>query len=391
MCSQYQPNSRVCETHWWRPMKSSFSLGTIMGIPFGVNFSWFIIFFALAAILALSYFPYWYPDWSQALYWLLGFVTSLLFFASVVAHEVAHCVVAVRRGIEVKSITLFVLGGVSRITREASEPSTELIMAVAGPLSSVALGGIGAVIWLASRNAVEPLGAVAFYLFWINMALAVFNLLPSFPMDGGRVLRSLVWWRNGDYMRATRIACRIGQVTGGLVILVGVAVAIMVNAVSGLWAVMIGLFVTVASTTSYRQEMLRSSLRGFNARDVMTLDCQRVPAQLPVEVAATDYFRSGDVVFLVVEERGEPAGIVVPKHVKKVSKQRRRTTSVAEIMTPIEEVGVVSPEDDGMVTLERIEEGNLGVVVAMDGDGLAGFVERDHLLDRGFDHPEQGG
>jgi hypothetical protein len=263
-------------------------------------------------------------------------------------------------------------------------------MAVAGPLSSVVLGGICVLIWLASKNAVEPLGAVAFYLFWINMALAVFNLLPSFPMDGGRVLRSLVWWRNGDYMRATRIACRIGQVTGGLVILTGVVVAIMINVVSGLWAVIIGLFVTVASTTSYRQEMLRNRLRGLTAREVMTLAPQRVPAQLPVEAAAADYFRSGDVAYLVVEEKGEPVGIVVPEHVKKVSKQHRRTTSVREIMIPIEEVGAVSTEDDLLVTLERIEQGKLGVVVARDGDGLAGFVEQDRLLDRGFDPPEQG-
>jgi Zn-dependent protease len=358
-----------------------------MGIPFGINWSWFIIFIFLAVVLAVSYFPYRHSDWSAPVYWVVGISTSLLFFASVLVHEVAHSMVAVRRGIEVKSISLFILGGVARITREASHPSTELLMAVAGPLSSLALGGVFAVIWLAGRNTVEPLGAMAFYLCWINVALAVFNLLPSFPMDGGRVLRSAIWWRSGDFMRATRIASVIGQVLGVVAVLSGVAVASTIGVISGLWAVMIGLFVAVASRTSYRQEVLRDNLRSFTARDAMALDSPRASAQVPVEAALNDYFGSPDQSYLLIEEHGRPAGVVIPKQLKRVPKERKHTATVADVMSPLGEIGTVSPGDDALVTLEKIEDGDLGLVLVMAGDELIGIVDRDRLLDHGFDRP----
>jgi hypothetical protein len=262
-------------------------------------------------------------------------------------------------------------------------------MAIAGPLSSLLVAGVFALIWLAARNTVEPLETMAFYLCWINVALAVFNLLPSFPMDGGRVLRSVVWWRGGDYMRATRLAARTGQVLGLAAVLAGAAVAAIVELTAGLWAVMIGLFVAFASRTSFKQELLRNSLKSLTARDVMTLDWPRVAADLPVESAERDHFSSADLGCLLVGEHGAPAGVLVPKSAGQVPKQDRGSVPVSDVMTPMAEIATVSPGDDGMVTLEKIEEGNLGLVLVESGGELVGIVERDRLLDHAFDRLER--
>lgn len=373
-------------------MKGSLSLGKVMGIPFGIDYSWFVIFFFVTVILAHYYFPARYEDWPVGVYWGVGLGTSLLFFASVVAHELAHSFVAIRRGIPVKSIALFFFGGVASIAKEATRPATELLMASAGPVSSLGVAGLFALVWLVTRNIVEPVAAMSLYLAWLNLALGALNMVPGFPMDGGRVLRSLVWWRNQDYMGATRIAVLAGQVIGYLLILGGVAMIVVVDPwVWGMWGVFIGVFLSVAGSASYRHEVLRDNLRGLRAQDVMTPDCRRVPASLTLEAAVADYFESGDERCLLVEEQGEAAGVIAPKDAKRVPRQRWRVATVAEAMTSIEKVGTVCPGDDGLTTLERMEEGGLGLALVRDQDRVVGIVERDRLIDLGLDRSEARG
>ena len=208
-------------------MGSAFNIGKIFGIQFRLHYTWFIIFILVTVSLSWRVFPALYPGWTVLVYWAIGIVTSLLFFTSVVAHELAHSLVARFYGIPVKNITLFILGGVAQITREAARPGAELKMAVAGPACSLLIGGLFALVWLLTRGVIEPIAAMAFWLAGINVVLAIFNLIPGFPLDGGRVFRSLLWQATGNYRRSTKIAVRVGQGVGYLFILLGILTIVL--------------------------------------------------------------------------------------------------------------------------------------------------------------------
>jgi len=194
-------------------MGGAFSLGRIFGIQFRIHYSWFIIFVLITFSLSWQYFPYAYPEWSSPTYWLTGIATSLLFFASVVAHELAHSLVGRANGIPMRSITLFLFGGVAHMAREASRHGAEFRMALAGPLASLVIGGLFFLLYILLQDVNEPIAALSFWLARINTVLALFNLIPGFPLDGGRVFRSLLWRFSGNYQRATRIAVEV-QGTG---------------------------------------------------------------------------------------------------------------------------------------------------------------------------------
>lgn len=362
-------------------MKSSVNLGKIMGIPIGIHYSWLIIFFLITATFGQYFFPWLYPDWSTPVYWIVGLCTSLLFFASLIAHELAHSLVAVRRGIEVKGITLFIFGGAARISREPTVASTELLMAVAGPVSSVALAGVFALIWLLSRNILEPLAAMSIYLCWVNLALAAFNMLPGFPLDGGRVLRSIIWWRSGSYRKATRIAALTGQAFGCLLILTGLVIGVLVYWFNGAWLALLGGFLFAVARASYRQAVLRDSLQGLTAQELMTGDCQMVPEQLTIETVVNQYLLPAGHRCLLVGEWGRVSGIVTLQDTKLVPKRRWHITPVAETMTPAEKLGVVYPGDDGLTVLERMQEGDTGLLLVVSGDGVVGVIEQARLLE----------
>jgi len=249
-------------------VKGSLRIGRILGIPILINYTWFAIFVFMIITLALYYFPHYYPSWGQATYWGLGIATSLLFFASLVVHELAHSIVCIRNGIPVKSITLFIFGGVARISREAPRPTAELVMAMAGPLASVAIAAFFGGIWWLTRNTIEPVAAMASYLGLINAILAAFNMIPGYPLDGGRVFRSVMWWTIGNYKKATYIASLTGRGIGYLFIVGGIFVMFYFGyLVNGLWFAFIGWFLNNAALGSYRQAAMREALRDFTAGD----------------------------------------------------------------------------------------------------------------------------
>jgi len=372
-------------------MNSSINLGRLLGIPIGVHWSWIGIFAFVMVILALSYFPWRAPDGSAALHWVSGAITSLLFFVSVAFHEFAHSVVAVRSGIPVTGITLFFLGGVSRITHEPEQPGTEVRMAVAGPVSSLLLAGLFAAIWLPTRNAVPGVADVALWLMGMNLLLAAFNMVPGFPMDGGRVLRAAMWSRMGDYMRATRIASTVGTIIG-LVMIVGGLVSIVVveewEWQRGIWLVFIGVFLAIAARNSYRQEVLRDSLRHLTARDVMVAGLQSIPAGVPLNVLATGHFQSEEQECLLVESDGTPRGLITERDLKRVPKKQWESTDAAEAMMPLQGGEVALPADDGLKILERMENADVDFLPVMQDGELLGVVGRDRLLDIGLEGPK---
>ena len=255
-------------------MGKTFNLGRLFGIQFRLHFSWFIIFILVTVFLV-------YPSYDRWLYWVTGIITSLLFFASVVAHELAHSLVGRANGIPIVSITLFIFGGVAQMAREAPRSGAELKMAAAGPVCSLVIGGLFGLLWFVMQNMAEPIVSMVFWLAIMNGVLAAFNLIPGFPLDGGRVFRSLLWRFTGNYSRSTRIATRVGQGIGYLFILAGLSIIFLrpfgLSWFDGLWIVFIGWFLENAASISYRQLRWQETPNGFIASEPTTPDYPAVP------------------------------------------------------------------------------------------------------------------
>ena len=255
-------------------------LGKIFGISLRLHYSWFIVFLLVTWALADGYFPTIYPHWSLATSLAVGLATSILFFASVLTHELAHSLGAQSAGIPIHSITLFIFGGVSQMTQEPERPGVEFRLALAGPATSLALGVLFWAIGVLTQETSEPLAALTGYLSWINFLLAGFNLIPGFPLDGGRVLRAVIWWRTGKFRSATRIASAIGRSVGYLFIFGGISLIFWGLLLNGLWIALIGWFLQNAAAGSYRQLALQDMLQGHSVSEVMTRDCMEVPNSL---------------------------------------------------------------------------------------------------------------
>ncbi|HWP35184.1 MAG TPA: site-2 protease family protein [Thermodesulfobacteriota bacterium] len=359
----------------------------IFGIQVTANWSWLVILVLITGSLAGGFLPAALPGRPAALYWLLGLASALLFFVSLLAHELAHSLVARRHGLPVREILLFVFGGVSNIEREAHEPRVEFRIAIVGPLTSFAIGGL---CWLAARAAGPGAARVVLtYLAAVNLLVGLFNLLPGFPLDGGRVLRAFLWSRWRDLARATRTAATVGTAVGWALILLGALEALRGNFVGGLWTALIGMFLQGAAEASAQQVTLREQLRGVTVAEVMTPDGRvvGVPADLPVDRLVEDFFwRMRFDTFPVQGPGGEFVGVVSLEQVRPVPRSAWGRTRVADIMRPAEAVPVVSPEDDAVRALERMVvsgEGRLPVVRRVPGAAagrLAGIVTRRDIL-----------
>jgi CBS domain-containing protein len=281
----------------------------------------------------------------------------------------------------VKSITLFFFGGVAQITKEATKPTTELKMAIAGPLASITLAGLYYGIFWISINFNEYLAVLCWWLAWINGVLAVFNMIPGFPLDGGRVFRSIIWLATGDYMRATRIATLGGRGVAYLFILGGIALLFLPQwRLNGLWFLLLGFLLQSAATSSYRQAILLDTLRGFTAQDVMTKDPPVVPRNLTIrELVQRRFFPASSQFFLVVE--GESVGgLLTLRQIKRIPREEWDIITAGQAMTPVEKLKAVRPSDEALGVLQQMEEESLNeVTVARDGR-VVGVILRDNLI-----------
>ena len=358
--------------------RTAIRLGRIFGIEIGLDYSWFVILALVTWTLAAHYFPMNYR-WPIATYWAIGLVTSLLFFASVLAHELGHSVVALRKGIPVRAITLFLFGGMAEIAKEPARPRDEFWIAIAGPVVSVALGVIFYLLH-SSASPDQPLAALTLWLSWINFSLAAFNLIPGFPLDGGRVLRSAVWALTGSFQRATRVASMAGRVIAYGFIALGILIALTGSWMSGLWLVFIGWFLGRAALSSYRQVALRERLAGVTAREIMMTDCPPVPRTLTLSQLVHDYIlRDARRCFPVVDGE-EVVGVVTLHHVKAVPQEEWATTTVGQAMTPLEQAQQVRPDQDLLEILAAMAEGDLSLLPVFEQGKLLGMIPRDRLL-----------
>jgi Zn-dependent protease len=358
-------------------VRATFTLGRISGVRIGVHWSVLLIFGIIAFGLAQGRLPQVYPGHSPVEYWVAGLGAAVVFFASLLAHELAHAVVARRNGVVVDDIVLWLLGGVARLKSEASSPAAELRTAGVGPLVSLVLGGLfvlGA--WLlAMVSAPELLVEVVAWLGGINLLLAVFNSLPAAPLDGGRLLRAFLWWRTGDRLRATAGATMAGRVLGWLLIGLGLVAFMRGGGLGGLWLALIGWFLIAAATAEGRQAQLRGVLAGVPVRDAMTRDPLTVPAALTVaDLLADPLYRYRHSAFPVTGADGAPVGLVTLDGARQVPPENSGAVTVGEVMVPLSRTTVAGTDDSLADLLPRMEPGAEHRVLVMDKGRLVGIL-----------------
>ncbi|MFJ9680519.1 site-2 protease family protein [Streptomyces sp. NPDC101194] len=358
-------------------MRATFTLGRIAGVRIGVHWSVVLIFGIIAFGLAQGRLPHAYPGHAPVVYWLAGLGAAVVFLASLLAHELAHAVVARRNGVAVDDIVLWLLGGVARLKSEASSPGAELRIAGVGPLVSLLTGGLFVLgTWLlALLSAPGLLIEVVAWLAGINLLLAVFNALPAAPLDGGRLLRAFLWWRTGDRLRATAGATMAGRVLGWLLVALGLVVFMRGGGFSGLWMALIGWFLIAAATAEGRQAHLRGVLAGVPVRDAMTRDPLTVPAVLTIaDLLADPRYRYRHSAFPVSGVDGAPVGLVTLDGARRVTTEKSGTVTVGEVMVPLSQTAIAGPEDSLADLLPRMEPGAEHRVLVMDEGRLVGIL-----------------
>jgi Zn-dependent protease/CBS domain-containing protein len=363
---------------------NTFRIGSIFGVRIAVHFTWFLIFglitFSMTGTFAASF-----PGLSRAAHLLIGVAASILFFGSVLFHEMAHSLMAIRSGKPVRSITLFIFGGVSEIGKEADRPGEEIKIALVGPLSSYFLAAVFGSVWLLSRGratGIAPVMAeVSQWLAAINLVLGTFNLLPGIPLDGGRVLRGVAWRVTGDKDRATRLAAGAGRSIGYLMILGGVFIAFQLNQVfNGVWLGFIGWFLVNAAETEWRRTAVGRAIAGVRASEVMSHDCPSVPGDTSIADFVEHYLiRSGRRCYVVGESEA-PRGIVTLDNALSVPRDEWSRTSVQAVMRRPEEIYYVSPDTEIEDAMRLMDEKNIAQVPVMLDGRLLGIIGRDHLI-----------
>jgi Zn-dependent protease/CBS domain-containing protein len=384
-------------------MRSGFHLGRIFGINLFVDWSWIFIFLLVTWNLASGFFPSVHPGWSVAMNWGLGLLASVLFFASVLAHELAHSLVAIAQGLPVRRITLFLFGGVSNIEREPPSPGAEFLISVVGPLTSLILGVVMFLILGARFNlpgllagqatpaqvlsSLGPLETVLLWLGNINIILGLFNLIPGFPLDGGRVLRSILWAITNSLRKATRYATWVSHIVAWAFIIAGVAMVFGVEipffgsgVISGLWLAFIGWFLNNAASQSYQQVVVEDMLEGVPVSRLMRSDTPTVRPEIPVSELVDQYIMGTDERAFPVLEGERLAGLVCLEDVRKVPRAEWDTTQVREIMTPAEQLDVVSPRQDATEALERLAAHDVRQMPVIQNGQLVGMLRRRDIL-----------
>lgn len=365
-------------------MQAQIKLGRIFGIEIGLHYSWLII----ALLVTLSLVGQFYatnPQWGARAIWATSVITSLLFFATLLAHELSHAAVAKARKLPVRAITLFALGGVAQIEKEAADAKTEFWMGVVGPLTSILIGFIClALAWMLGWTPVSephtPLLAMLMWLGVINIALAVFNLIPGFPLDGGRVLRAIIWWITKDAARSTRIAASIGQFVAYVFIVFGIMRFFGGAGFGGLWLTLIGWFLLEAARSASAQLEITESLRGVRVRDCMTHECPVVDGQTNLQTFVDNQLlRTGQRCF-IVEGNNRIVGLVTPHEIKEVERERWSSATVGDVMRPLDKLNTVKPGTMVAKALEIMGREDVNQLPVMQDGRLAGIISRSHIL-----------
>lgn len=361
-------------------MRNAWRLGKVRGIEIHIDASWLIIFVLVTWTLAGNYFPEQNPNAPLLLNWVLAIIASLLFFASVLAHELSHSLVAINQGEKVHNITLFIFGGVAQIGDEPDKPLKEFLIAFVGPLTSIAIGILSYATWLLLKESSLPFASIFHYLGFINIALACFNLIPGFPLDGGRILRAIIWGITNNMHLATRVASFSGKVVAFLLIFSGIWFIFTGLTLNGIWMIFIGWFLYNAATSSYRHLMVKDALNQVSVSDLMITNFDTVSPGMSIQELVDNYIlRQRDRSFLVIED-GLVKGIVCLHDVKSIPRERWPATTIADIMIPQGQLERVSPNDDASVALNKLTSKNIHQVPVVQDNRVLGILRRNDIL-----------
>jgi len=353
-------------------------LGRILGIQIGLDYSWFVIFALLTWMLAANYYPAEFKHWSPFLYWFMGAVTAIMLFVSVLLHELGHSVVALWYRVPVRSITLFLFGGVAQIGAEPPSAIAEFLIAVAGPLVSLMLAALFYAVQPLVAG-VEPLRGLAQYLAFMNLALVLFNVIPGYPLDGGRVFRAIVWAITGNMRRATFIAANVGRFFAFLFIFVGVMQMFGGN-FGGLWIAFIGWFLDNAATTQVQQLVFQDLLAGQKVSQAMNRHCAAVPADLTLQQLVDEHILgSGQRCFLV--NRGDnTVGLMTLNRIKEVPRSEWGTKSVTQAMVPFEQLHRVAPDAELWTALQKMDRDGVNQLPVTRDHQVIGMLSREDVV-----------
>jgi Zn-dependent protease/CBS domain-containing protein len=366
-------------------MKGSWRIGRIAGIEIGIHYTWLLALVIFTWLLGQSYFPGTYPGWQTYSYWVAGFLATFILFISVLIHELAHSIVARSRGLPVSSITLFILGGVSNLTEEPEKPGLEFVMAIAGPASSLVLAGIFWVIWYLLGSQVIFLKAIFGYMALANALLAGFNLLPGFPLDGGRVFRSILWKTTGNLLKATNIATIVGRLFAwvfmgvGLLLAFGVSILGISGFLNGLWFVFIGWFLNSAADSSRQEATLREHLTGVLVGQVMEKDVESVHSDTNIADLVQTIFIQKRKRAIPVTDGDNLIGMVTISDIKGLPQEKWQTTLVSQVMHR-DPIHFVKPEDDLNAAMKLIAQNDLNQIPVLSQGKLVGILTRADVI-----------
>ena len=359
------------------------SLFKLFGFDVRIDLSWIILAALIAWSLAVGFFPFRYRNLSEEIYWVMGVIGALGLFFSIVFHEICHSLVARRFGIPMKGITLFIFGGVSEMGEEPKSARSEFLMALAGPLSSVAIGLVFYGIYALGERSGWPrsINGVIHYLAYINSLLAAFNLLPAFPLDGGRMLRAILWSLKKDIYQATRISSTIGAGFGILLIILGLLQFFGGNVVGGVWSFLIGIFLQSAARMSYQQLLIRKALEGEQVRRFMMADPVTVSPSVPIQKLVEDYiYKYHFKMFPVVANADKLAGCVTTKQIQEIPREAWGWKRVGDVATQCSPQNTIEPQADAMQALSLMARTGSSRLIVVEGDRLVGVITLKDLL-----------
>lgn len=361
-------------------MPGSLRLGKLAGIDVYAHLSWFIIFVLLTWSLASDWFPQYFAGWSTTTYWMSAFFSTFLLFVCVLFHEMAHALVARARGLRVKGITLFIFGGMAEIDQDMKRPGVEFQVAIAGPIASFLLAGAAFLLALPFRTSTAPAEAVLDYLAVSNLLLGAFNLIPGFPLDGGRVLRSIIWRVTGNFQRATRIASYAGQGCGYIFIFIGIVRFFTGDFFDGLWVVFIGWFLLSAAQTVNVEAMMQSTLKGVLVAQVMDPQPVTVPANISLQKLVDEYFLPKRLRTAPVVQGEYLSGLITLSDLTRVERERWSYTPVGHVMRLLEQVYAAAPDQELREVIHEMGTRNINQVPVIQDGRLVGLLSRESIV-----------
>jgi len=361
-------------------MPGSFRIFRIAGIDINIHISWLIILVFLTFSLATGWFPITYPGSSTATYYLLGFIASILLFVSVLLHELAHSFVARSRGLQVKSIVLFIFGGVSNIEQEPQTPGIEFSMAFVGPLVSLLIGVVCYGLWLLVRGTHSLIVPILSYLALMNIILGIFNLIPGFPLDGGRVLRSIIWKATGNFQTATNITTFVGQAFAYLIILWGILLFFAGNAFNGLIIIFTGWFLLTSAQSARSQSVLDTAFRGVTVNQIMNTNVMTVPANISLQKLVDEYFLPQGLRSAFVMQGDQLAGLITLSDIRHVPRDQWPQTPVGYAMIPLERLHTITPQQNVKDVLPLMTGQDVNQLAVVQDGRLVGVLTREGIL-----------